>query len=563
LQFDCGLQLHGGHSRLPEKSPKHSFRLDFKTEYGPSKLYYPLFGKSESSEINAFFLRAGFGNTWIHHSEEERGKAIYTRDTWTKQTQRKMGHLTTNTRYAHLFINGLYWGLYNPTERVDEDFCVTYLGGNKDDYDIIKVDDGAQNIYASNGNTDAWYKLISLVANASDQAVYQRIQGNNPDGTPNATYECLLDVDNLIDYMLINFYGGNTDWDHHNWIALRNRVNPGKGFMFLCWDSEQMLKTADEKILAEKNNYCPSYIFQQLRNNKMFCRLFGDHVQKHCFNNGCLSPSVAANTWLALASIIDNSLYAESARWGDYRKDVHPYATAGKLYRKDVNYDANKKNMLENYFPNRTDIFIKQLKSANLFPSTEAPVFKINGQTVKNDTVNDGAMLSLSVASGNIYYTVDGTDPVVWSQNGSGTKSASAKDYSGAWELDENVNVKTRALYGSILSSLNERSFFVQKIAGGLKNRYDLWKEITVQNFPNPFSGQTTFNYSIPLGANVRIDIYDLSGRNVANILDDYQEAGSHSIVYDGSGLIRGIYICRFVVKGSVDHQKVLRIIKI
>lgn len=35
---DCGVRLHGGHGRLPEKNPKHSFRLVFKKEYGPSKL---------------------------------------------------------------------------------------------------------------------------------------------------------------------------------------------------------------------------------------------------------------------------------------------------------------------------------------------------------------------------------------------------------------------------------------------------------------------------------------------------------------------------------------------
>ena len=44
FQVDCGLQIQGGEGRRPEKSPKHSFRLVFKNEYGPTKLRYPFFG---------------------------------------------------------------------------------------------------------------------------------------------------------------------------------------------------------------------------------------------------------------------------------------------------------------------------------------------------------------------------------------------------------------------------------------------------------------------------------------------------------------------------------------
>ena len=41
FQVNCGVRTQGGHSRRPEKSPKHSFRIVFRSEYGPSKLNYP------------------------------------------------------------------------------------------------------------------------------------------------------------------------------------------------------------------------------------------------------------------------------------------------------------------------------------------------------------------------------------------------------------------------------------------------------------------------------------------------------------------------------------------
>ena len=45
------------------------------------------------------------------------------------------------------------------------------------------------------------------------------------------------DVDNFIDFLFINQYGGNTDWDHHNWLAFRNRELGYRGFCFVCWDT--------------------------------------------------------------------------------------------------------------------------------------------------------------------------------------------------------------------------------------------------------------------------------------------------------------------------------------
>jgi hypothetical protein len=49
--IDCGLKLHGGHGRLAEKNPKHSFRLQFKKDYGPSSLDYPLYGSDEPQKF--------------------------------------------------------------------------------------------------------------------------------------------------------------------------------------------------------------------------------------------------------------------------------------------------------------------------------------------------------------------------------------------------------------------------------------------------------------------------------------------------------------------------------
>jgi len=53
--------------------------------------------------------------------------------------QRAMGHYSSHGNYVHLFINGLYWGLYNPSERMDNDFAESYLYGDEQDFDVIRI----------------------------------------------------------------------------------------------------------------------------------------------------------------------------------------------------------------------------------------------------------------------------------------------------------------------------------------------------------------------------------------------------------------------------------------
>jgi len=431
FQVDCGVQIQGGAGRLPEKSPKHSLRLVFKSIYGPSKFNYPLFGSDASSTYNTIILRAGFGNTWIHWKHSERAMAQFLRDRWVKDTFSKMGYYSSHGSYVHLYINGMYWGLYNPSERMDNDFAASYLGGVTEDFDVIK--DYTEVV---EGNILAWNNMMAQ-ANAGlyDNEAYQRIQGNNPDGTPNPNIPSMVDVVNLADYMLLNFFGGNWDWDHHNWVAIRNRVNPGSGFKFFIWDAEHNLESVNANELAENNDNCPSHLFQQLLQNSDFRRLFADRVQKYCYDNNVLTPESAAERWTKRADQIDKAVIAESARWGDYRRDVHPWQTAGPfdLYTKENYWLPQMDYMLNSYFPNRTDVFLSQLRNANLFPGIDAPVLQINNNPIIQKNILQGDILTMISTEGVIYYTTDGSDPVVWPAAQSTNEKILVSESNGKW----------------------------------------------------------------------------------------------------------------------------------
>ncbi|MBO4590313.1 MAG: CotH kinase family protein [Bacteroidaceae bacterium] len=451
LQVDCGVKLHGGHSRLPEKSPKHSLRLVFRDEFGPGKLHYPVFGTDEPKKFNALILRTAFCNSWHHQEGAQRAIAQYTRDMWARTVQKQMGWQSSNGQFAHVFLNGLYWGMYCISERIDDDFCDVHYWGAKDDFDVIKVEEyGAKHVViAGNGTMDKWNEMLTLVDsvawyiangkhyNTSNRA-YLRMQGLDARQQSDDTLEPLFDADNFIDYMIINQYGGNTDWDKHNWLAVRNRENPYMGFQFLCWDSEHILKSTDGNVLSYNNTGCPTDIFNKLITNKLFLRRYVDRVYRHCFNDGILTPSRAVAVWDSLYLRIDGALHCESARWGDYRRDVHRYNKSPyELYTVANQFAQERTRMLTEQFPLRTDAFIRQLRDKKWFPTTDAPTFELNGHdcytrlSPAGDTLTTDDRLTLSAPAGIIYYTTDGTDPATWLGTSAGTTTPSAIRYDG------------------------------------------------------------------------------------------------------------------------------------
>jgi hypothetical protein len=534
FQENCGFRLQGGHSRLPEKCPKHSFRLVFKSQYGKSKLEYPLFeDESAVDRFNTITLRAGFGNTWLHWTSGERERGHYLRDTWAKDTQLAMNQPAAHNRFVHLFLNGLYWGLYNPSERIDREFMESYLGGNEEDYDVIK--DYTEIV---DGNLNAWDQMMAMAnAGLADNASYQRIQGNNPDGTPNPSYPNLLDVENLIDYMIMNIYGGNTDWDHHNWAAARNRREPGKGFKFFSWDAEHVLKSTSTSVINENNDNCPSRLFQQLRENQEFCLLFADHVNRHFFNSGALTPEAAADRLDKRAEEIGLAVICESARWGDYRRDVHQYQSGPyDLYTKNDYWQVEHDRLMNEYFPVRTQIVLNQFKEAGLYPYLDAPVLSKHG-----GFIDPGFELTMTTASGTIYYTLDNTDPRL---TGGGI-AQTAKIYdSEAVVLNHNHVVKARSKSGSQWSALTQAYFYTDSTSG---ITYSEPTTFTNQHgsFPNPFNRETTIFYVLPVGGDVDVSIYSVDGRRITTLYSGYQPAGEHTVVWPPDDLEPGIYFYR------------------
>lgn len=454
FQVNAGIRIRGGYSRSTS-NPKHAFRLFLREEYGDDKLRYPLFGERGADEFDNIDLRTFQNYSW---SFEGDSRGVFIRDQFSRDTQLDMGHHAERGNYYHLYINGQYWGLYNTAERPEASYGETYFGGDKEDYDVVKVESGPYSVVATDGDLQAWTRLYNLAkAGLGTDAAYQRIQGRNPDGTSNPEYENLLDIPNLIDYMLVILYGGNLDAPisnflgntaPNNWYGIRDR-NGREGFRFFAHDSEHTLLNVNEDRTgpypagdSSVVKSSPQWLWQKLQANAEFRLRVADHVHRHFFNGGALTVPAVTERFLERKMEIDRAVVGESARWGDSKRSTP--LTRDRDWVNAVN------NILNNYFPRRSDIVLNQLKADGLYPSVAAPSFSQHGGTVSR-----GYALSMTAPAGVIYFTRNGSDPRLRG----GEVAPGAIRYEGPVSLLESGMVKARVLNNGVWSALTEADF--------------------------------------------------------------------------------------------------------
>ena len=238
--------------------------------------------------------------------------------------------------------------------------------------------------------------MASLTATA-----YSQVQGLNPAGTPNPDYERLVDVENLIDYMICTFYMGDLDAPissflqnsrPNNFYAVYNRTNPD-GFKFFRHDGEHTMFNVNENRTGpysagqQSQYFNPQWLHQQLAAHPEYKMRFADRVYKHFFNDGVMTPEAAAGLLTARKDAIDLAIIAESARWGD--------AKVTKPRTRDNDWLPQVRYLLDEYFPKRTDIVLGQFRAKGWYPNVEAPSFNQHG-----GVADSGFILAMAAPAG-------------------------------------------------------------------------------------------------------------------------------------------------------------------
>jgi len=93
----------------------------------------------------------------------------------------------------------------------------------------------------------------------------------------------------------------------------------------------------------------------------------------------------------------------------------------------------------------------------------------------------------------------------------------------------------------------------VEVIGGAVADKYEL-----SQNYPNPFNPTTNIKYSIPEASNVTLKVYDILGKEVATLVNEFQNANSYKVDFNASSLSTGVYIYKLEAGNFSITKKML-----
>lgn len=431
----AGARMQGNSSRNHNFGTKHAFRLNFRGIYGTPKLKRDLFGGDAAEEFDQLVLRScstdsfpvvdgGISDGEIRWTNET---GTYLRDQFMRDTLNDLGWKNPHSRYCHLYVNGLYWGLYNLCERPIASYFAETFGGDEDEWDVLKNFGPELN----NGTAVAWNEMMAICNDQSSDAETQaqKLIGNNPDGTRNPAFEVYVNLDAFIDYMIVHIAAGAEDWPDNNFFAGRRRGPESDGFRFVIWDQEITNNSLTRKsgrgsansfeTVGDLTNQSqvdrkgPAAVYDTFRRAPSIQKRFRDRVQALLMNHGPLSPGANRARWALRQAEIDKAIVAESARWGDAmelpakRRETHWLQTMDYMNRP-----------VTGYWDAILPIDIQRFRNAGIYPSIDAPLI------YKTENPN-ATEVYLSSDQSFVYYTLDGTDPM----GADGLPSADAYSY--------------------------------------------------------------------------------------------------------------------------------------
>ena len=454
----CGIRIRGAFSR-GSGYPKHSLRLFFRNEYGMSKLRYPLFDAEGADAFDKIDLRAAQNYSWANGSD----KFTFIEEVFSRDSQRDLGQSYHRSRYYHLYINGIYWGVYQTEERTDGNFGEAYFGGSADDYDVVRTSQPGYVTGVVEGEERGWHDFWNISVNQGYGSAYpgnyNLVRGLNPDGTPNPSLPIYLDPTNVCAYMLTAHYSSDSDspatsdsgkannnaqlWNRHNGTNTLGGVRR-TGWIYHRHDAEHSLGTnegygqnsitrgtelANSKMKLYQN-FNPAELHYKLLDNAEYKILVADMMFRHCLKEGgALTAAEGERRFRARMAELDDAVVCESARWG---------------YAKNSSYTRDRWltacNTCLAFINNRVPYLVQHYRGRGWYPSIDAP----RVVDALNANVHDGAVFArgdrlfiASSSAGTVYYTTDGTDPRLVG----GAVSPAAQAYTGGAPAVTYVNI--------------------------------------------------------------------------------------------------------------------------
>ncbi|MFC2089701.1 CotH kinase family protein [Bacteroidota bacterium] len=224
----CGTKIYGGCSRI--RYPQKSFAFFARNSYESSSFSYPIFPEKPAEEYESFILRA---------SADDQPKTLF-RDPLTQMLVKDVIDVDYQAyRPVVLYINGDYYGIINLREKINEH----YPANNYDlDPDLVSMlrrnPESSWNIIA--GSSDHYNAMMDYIAGRSlaDDDAYAYVKSQ-------------MDMDEYINYQIIQIFSGARDWPGNNIKFWRSEEEPYTRWRWVLYDLDHHTNDPVGDIMEE------------------------------------------------------------------------------------------------------------------------------------------------------------------------------------------------------------------------------------------------------------------------------------------------------------------------
>ena len=273
--------------------------------------------------------------------------------------------------------------------------------------------------------------------------------------------------------------------------------------------------------------------------------LKGFAVGTKYFNGKIFRTSDGGKSWDTLTNIPDADDFDkiqfsnDSLGWMSSNNGIYQSEDGGKSWNL---LKAGFYLSLETYNHSIWTSAVNQIVFSTDFGSTwnNIQVYEIIGGDIRSivaiDFINENIGW-VSVDNGRIFKTTDGG--FTWNEEkrlaGIGLYGIKFIDENKGWAVGNGGSILN---FGNLITSTKDNKLKVYPYSFKL-----------FQNYPNPFNPTTTIKFTLNKKAIVRIEIFDLLGREIKNIINTEITAGEHEFLFDGNNLPSGIYFCKIAVE--------------
>ena len=256
------LRLHGGSTRA---YPIKSFRIMADSIRGNTNIHYRFFDDLPYDIFKTILLRP---------SGNDQNRTMF-RDAMLQQMMKGLGLDIQDYTPAVVYINGNYWGIHDIREKLDENYLAIKYGSATENINILE--------YVNNKSLELEYGDIKSFQSFKELVLY--IQDNSMTDETAYQYVCTqMDIDNFIDYMIVQTFFANSDWITNNiriytineqtQIMQQKNIEAGKwrwlifdlDYCMPYWDSS--INMIDDFLPQFENREIPVMFFGLLKNTE-------------------------------------------------------------------------------------------------------------------------------------------------------------------------------------------------------------------------------------------------------------------------------------------------------